>query len=156
MLEATTIQTRNLLSNVDLHTAASSQAKNHGARNAVDGLQGTSWRFEPGDERPSLFIQLSKPQRADTLSLSQAAAAREHLGKLARILRINVYVNRSSKPMEVTLDPDELEPTMIPLGRSLRIKRIRIEVLATAPGSNKVQRGGFAEVVLLHEKEKRR
>ena len=99
---------------------------------------------------------VEQSQKANTLWLTNAAAAREHLGKLARVTRVHIYLNRSSKPLEATLSPNELQPCKIPLGRIQRIKRIRIEVLGIAPGSNKEQRGGFAEVGLLLEKEKGR
>ncbi len=137
-----------------MRVQASTQRKSHPAGRAADREEGTSWRCEPTDEHPTISIELVKAQKANALWITQANAMPAHLGELDRITKIKIFFNKSKKPMEVDLAPGELAPTRVPLGRTQRIKRLRIEIVERKPGKKSRGIAGFSEIGLLLEKGK--
>jgi hypothetical protein len=53
-------------------TGATSSAKDHAARAALDGLDATAWLCEPSESKPSLKLGWNKPIRANRVVLFPA------------------------------------------------------------------------------------
>ena len=56
-------------------------------------------------------------------------------GHFGAIKRLAVSVNKG-KPLEVDMGPDEMKMIQIDLGKTVRVRQIKISALEFTPGSN--------------------
>jgi hypothetical protein len=153
MLECARSGSRNL---IDAENVAkltpSSEHNDDKASRAFDGLQSRRWVTKQGDQSPTLIIEFTRPIKADTLVLSQGAAAADEQGRYDLIRSVSVRLNREKEPLQAALQADEARPSAIDLGRVLSISRLEFRVLERVAGKQWAGHVSVCELAL----EKRR
>jgi len=137
---------QNLLAERSVTIAATSAAKDHAARAALDGLQATAWVCAANAETPKLTLRWTKPARANRVVLYPADSNMLTAGQYDRVQRLAVTINR--RRTEVSCPEDPLAATVIDLGNSRTIRSIEVEILQRSPGTTHPGQAGFSEVAL--------
>lgn len=148
MREAASAFDRNLIPPASPRVSSSSIHGSEGPAEAVDGNQATRWVSATDDAAPWYVIEFAKAQKADTLVLSQGAAARDLVRRYDRIQTVEVRLNRDKEPLTFTLPEDELVPAVLPLARMATISRIEIRVTQRAVGGDWKGHVALAEIAL--------
>ena len=148
MLEAAAAVERNLLQDVEIATHASSvNAQDHPWK-VLDDAPATLWLAARDDEAPWLELELGEAVRANTLVLSSANWKPSYRGHFDRPTRLLVTIDKAKTPLEVKPPERDAAPYVIPLGRTQRMKRVRIEVLSREPGQSAPGLVGLSELAL--------
>lgn len=152
MLPAARSRSRNLMLTIGKTTTASSQA-NGGETppRASDGLESSRWLFAANDAHPALTIELQSTVKANTIVLSQAYNKPASAGLFDKITQVEIVIN-NQKPQRFDLDPDDMKPTAIPLGKIFTITRIEVRVVARVKNGAQPGIGGFSEITLENRK----
>jgi hypothetical protein len=146
---AAVARTLNLLAPANPRAQASSEEqKGRAAGAAVDGMEATCWTCKAGDKAPWITVVSSQAVYADTLILTQMHGRERHRGGHDLITKVRIKLNGAAKPLEVTLEADELRPTVVPLGQTLDVRKIEIAILERVPGKHWPGLAGFAEISL--------
>ena len=121
----------------------------HGGSLAADQLEATGWRCAPNDKRPVLKLRLSRPVAATALVLHQAGGTARAAGEFDAIRRLEVWVKRTKKPIEVVVESDPQEPIRIPLPKGSRVRSIEIAIVERDAGTKNKGVAGINEVILV-------
>ena len=113
---------------------------------AVDQRQRTAWLAQPGDERPTLTIDLKKPVTADLILLENARSVPYQAGYFARALEWEVRVN-GGPPMRVSMPPEELRKGRLELDSPVRVRSLELRTRWKLAGDSS-DALGLAEVEL--------
>jgi len=124
-----------LLNHLVVNATASSELEGCGAALAFDESHTTRWVSASGDKAPWIQVDLTRRARANTLVLAQANSALSMRGHFGAIRRLALSVN-GDKPLEVDMGPDEMKMIQIDLGKTVRVRQIKISALEFTPGSN--------------------
>jgi hypothetical protein len=130
-------------------TASSFATDSQVPRFAVDGSTCYPWLSKPDDEERWIEVEPDRPQRGDFVVLTPATFKpdkRTHWGRPALVF---VHVN-GKKVGEFPMHPDPFAKTYIPLKKKTVVRKIRVEILETTPGTDAGHgaASGFAEVEL--------
>lgn len=126
---------------------ASSSRHGHGAAHAVDEHQARSWLSEPDDLRPTLWIELQEPQRADRVVIGHARGTPVVPGRWARAVVVEVHVNGGERH-RLRMHSDERRKGRLELPHPVLVRELKLVVPFAAPGRNEETSVGFAEVEL--------
>lgn len=143
----------NLLDQTSVTIGASSSAKDHAARAALDGLHSTAWICAAKAKDPKLKLGWSKPLRANRIVLFPVNSNMLNAGHHDQIQRVAVTVNRRRTEMSCPEDP--LAATVIDLGTTRVIRSVEIQILQRRPGTKHPGLAGFSEVALQLTSKKR-
>ncbi|MCP3913933.1 MAG: hypothetical protein GY711_00075 [bacterium] len=148
MLEYVTDSSRNLLSKTRPRVSASSQRNNWPATQAVDDRQGLGWMCADGDPNPALKIQLPKPTRADTLTISPIGGPLP--GKTGQAKRVQIFLNgKMDAPIVADVPRSRTRKTVVSLGKPVRLRSLEIRIVdREGPQGVEFPAVGFAEVEL--------
>jgi hypothetical protein len=148
MQEAAVARARNLLRALPPKCSSSTALPNEGPDKALDGLHSTRWVSTAEDANPWVVLELGKPLKADTLVLTQGGTARDLAGRYDRIERVEVRLNRDKEALGFDLVPDEMQPSVLPLGRLATLSRLEIRVTRRANGKDWKGRVALSEIAL--------
>jgi hypothetical protein len=143
----------NLLDRVAVKIGASSSAKDHAARAALDGLHSTAWVCAAKAKNPKLSLGWRKPVRANRVVLFPADSNMLNAGYYDQIQRVAVTINR--RRTEITGPKDPLAAIVIDLGSTRVVRSIEIQILQRKPGTKHPGQAGFSEVALQLTDKKR-
>ena len=121
--------------------------RGHGADNAVDGRQSSSWVAAGDDPAPTLQLTFAAPPLANTLVLGHARLHPVSPGFFARAMEVRVTVNHHDR-YTVRMNPDEERKTRFALPHAVRIRHLELELCFPVPGSQGRRATGLAEVEL--------
>lgn len=118
------------------------------AQKAIDGHEVTAWFCGAGDQEPSLTIELRRALRINRVVIAQAPPDPLNVGKADYAQRVSLRMDKDKDRYEVTAPVDRRAPTVIDLGKDVRVRRIEIQLLDRLPGSDWPGRAGINEVLL--------
>ena len=136
----------NLLNDTSVQLGASSSAKDHSARAALDGLHATAWVCAAKAQNPKLKLGWRRPVRANRVVLFPADSNMLNAGYYDQIQRVAITINR--RRTEVSCPNDPLAAIVIDLGSTRVIRAIEIQILQRKPGTKHPGQAGFSEVAL--------
>ncbi len=136
----------NLLNHTSVQLGASSSAKDHSARAALDGLHATAWVCAAKAKNPKLKLGWRKPVRANRVVLFPADSNMLNAGYYDQIQRVAITINR--RRTEVTCPNDPLAAIVVDLGSTRVVRSIEIQILQRKPGTKHPGQAGFSEVAL--------
>lgn len=142
----------NVLDGAEVEATASSHSGGDAPERVADGDQGTRWLCAADDPRPTLVLELKRPVTATAIRLSPAMRNELERGHLDRVVTVEVLVNRTKKPLVLTLDEDELKKSTLRLPQASNVRRVEIAIVARERGSVHAGLAGFAEVELVEER----
>lgn len=149
MKRAASARERNLLLQQPVTaTATSVNVDGQEAGKAVDGMEGTAWVCKDVDVEPVLTLEWAKLVKADELVLSGVCSRRQELGRYDRIRRVAVRLNKEKEAIDVEMEKDELQPTIVALPKGVQLKRIEIRIVEREAGGVWKGHCGFTEVAL--------
>jgi hypothetical protein len=149
MKRAASARERNLLLQQPVTaTATSVNVDGQEPAKAVDGIEATVWVCKDIDNDPALTLEWAKPIKADELVLCGACSRRQDLGKYDRIRRVAVRLNKDKEAIDVEMEKDELQPTVVALPKGAQVKKIEIRIVEREPGGTWRGHCGFTEVAL--------
>jgi hypothetical protein len=149
MKRAASARERNLLLQQPVTaTATSVNVDGQEAAKAVDGMEGTAWVSKDVDVEPVLTLEWAKLVKADELVLSGVCSRRQELGRYDRIRRVAVRLNKEKEAIDVEMEKDELQPTIVALPKGVQLKRIEIRIAERESGGAWKGHCGFTEVAL--------
>jgi hypothetical protein len=118
------------------------------AQKAIDGHEVTAWFCGASDQEPSLTIDLRRALRINRVVIAQAPPDPLDVGKADYAQRVSLRMDKDKDRYEVTAPVDRRAPTVIDLGKDVRVRRIEIQLLDRIPGSDWPGRAGINEVLL--------
>ena len=147
MLEYAASQSQNRLAEARVALEVSSEeSRFHPAGDVVDGLQGSAWLAQAGDEWPWVKLELKKKIRTKEILLSPAAASEVLRETCARVELVELRINGSKKAIEVEMNSDPRLKTRVELPRAQSIDELEIHIVsADTSGGGLV---GLAEIEL--------
>lgn len=135
----------NVLRRAELRFSASSEESTfHRPAEAFDGLQGSSWYAREDDEAPWIAVECARGVKVKEFLLGPAAASRILREECVRFETVELVINDAKEPLRVTLDPDPDKKTVVPLGRSVLVRRLEVRVVDAPIEPGKWV--GFAEI----------
>ena len=139
----------NLLPAGDVEVSATSvNAGGQEALRAIDGHEVTAWFCAATDTAPVLTIAPKRAGRANRGVIAQAPPDPLDVGKADYAQRVSLRINKTSARYEVTAPLDRRAPTVIDLGKDLRIKHLEVYLLDRAVGAAWPGRAGINELQL--------
>ena len=118
------------------------------APKAVDGHEVSAWFCAATDADPVLTISIKRAVRANRVVIAQAPPNPLDIGKADYAQRVSLRINKTSARYEVTTPLDRRAPTVIDLGKDVRIKHMEVYLLDRATGSAWPGRAGINELQL--------
>jgi len=118
------------------------------ALQAIDGHEVSAWFCAATDADPVLTISLKRAVRANRVVIAQAPPDPLDVGKADYAQRVSLRINKTKTRYEVTTPVDRRAPTVIDLGKDVRIKHMEVYLLDRATGSEWPGRAGINELQL--------
>ena len=129
-------------------SASSTNVAGQEPRKAIDGHEITAWFCGASDETPSLTIDLKRATRINRVVISQAPPDPLNVGKADYAQRVSLRIDKDKDRYEVIAPVDRRAPTVIDLGKDVRMRRVEIQLLDRLEGSAWPGRAGINEVLL--------
>ena len=129
-------------------SATSVNAEGQEALQAIDGHEVSAWFCAATDTAPVLTISIKRAVRTNRVVIAQAPPNPLDVGKADYAQRVSLRINKTSARYEVTAPVDRRAPTVIDLGKDVRIKHMEIYLLDRAQGSAWPGRAGINELQL--------
>ncbi|NRA98013.1 MAG: hypothetical protein HRU14_17590 [Planctomycetes bacterium] len=115
---------------------------------AIDGHEISAWFCAATDTEPKLTVAVKRGIRTNRVVIAQAPPNPLDMGKADYAQRVSLRINRTSSRYEATAPADRRAPTVIDLGKDVRIKHLEIYLLDRAVGTAWPGRAGINEVQL--------
>ena len=129
-------------------SATSVNVNGQEAAKAVDGHEVSAWFCSAEDKEPTLTLSIRRAVRANRVVIAQAPPNPLDIGKADYAQRVSLRINKTSARYEVTAPVDRRAPTVIDLGKDVRIKHLEVYLLDRAQGSAWPGRAGVNELQL--------
>ena len=118
------------------------------AGKAIDGHEVTAWFCAATDAEPVLTLSIKRAVRTNRVIIAQAPPDPLDVGKADYAQRVSLRINKTSARYEVTAPDDRRAPTVIDLGKDVRIKHLEVYLLERVKGSAWAGRAGINELQL--------
>ena len=115
---------------------------------ALDRHEFTAWFCAADDLEPTLTVAISRAVRTNRVIIAQAPPNPLNIGKADYAQRVSLRINKTSARYEVTAPQDRRAPTVIDLGKDVRIKHMEIFLLDRVKGTDWPGRAGINELQL--------
>jgi hypothetical protein len=118
------------------------------ALKAIDGHEVSAWFCAATDAEPVLTLSIKRAVRTNRIVIAQAPPDPLDVGKADYAQRVSLRINKTSARYEVAAPEDRRSPTVIDLGKDVRIKHLEVYLLERAQGSAWPGRAGINELQL--------
>ncbi|MCH2104367.1 MAG: terpene cyclase/mutase family protein [Planctomycetes bacterium] len=115
---------------------------------ALDRHEFTAWFCAADDLEPTLTVAIPRAVRANRVIIAQAPPNPLNIGKADYAQRVSLRINKTSTRYEVTAPQDRRAPTVIDLGKDVRIKHMEVFLIDRVKGTDWPGRAGVNELQL--------
>jgi hypothetical protein len=141
---------KNLMPGAGVTAVASTRKSDgHAASKAADFLHGTSWIAAKDDPAPTITFELQRPVKARHIYFSHVNPHARQRNSYDRALSVEIYVNRTKRPIVVELGTRDDQKTHFELPKTLNVRRLEFRILSSEPGARFPGEVGFSEIELL-------
>lgn len=134
-------------------TATSVHTKGQQAPKAIDGHENTAWYCAADDAEPRLTLAWRRGVRVNRVVITQVPPDPLDMGKADYAQEISLRLNRTAERFVAQAQEDRRAPTVIDLGKDVRVKHVEIYLLKRISGTHWKGRAGINEVQLLYVEE---
>jgi hypothetical protein len=134
-------------------TATSMNAGGQEPMKAIDGHEISAWFCAATDTDPVLTVALKRAVRSNRVVIAQAPPNPLDVGKADYAQRVSLRINKTSSRYEVTAPTDRRAPTVIDLGKDVRIKHLEVYLLDRVVGTAWPGCAGINELQLQYVEE---
>jgi len=134
-------------------TATSENLEGQKPEKAIDGQESTAWYCGAKDTEPRLTLAWRRGVLVNRVVITQAPPDPLNLGKADYAQEISLCLNKSSERIVVQAPEDHRAPTVIDLGKDMRIKHLEVYLLKRITGTHWKGCAGINEVQLQYVEE---